>query len=706
MKTHVGGVSRYTSGFEIAKKSPYYDKCRKDRLIKESKDYLPIWTIRVGADRRFNFLEEKIGGKKKGRTQINWTSARINMLQEMRSMKTRLVELEKGDALEPKSRLRIGEMDRIYQEFKKDYRLNEKKEHKNLVGIGQVVHPSQLRIKSATKFSIFRATTNSKAKRPNEIEVKGGLRKKWIEYGEPKEKYFILKKLGSGSFGTVYLVKNSKGKKFALKILDKSNNACTVKRIVNEFNIIRGLNHPNIIKVYDIGETIPKGKMGKDQGFLIIRFEYFEGESLDKAIPKNGLSRKLGNQVKNQVLEALKYGHQNGLYHLDIKPANILYHCDKKTGKVTIKIVDYGLSIRLPGKGRSGIRENQVGWAFGTPQYMSRRVAKGGRLVASKRSVYKFGLAQADAFSFALTMFKVLTGLVPGGGEKKPIKYYGTFPVSVHIKAAKKYLKDDPVNRDFIVRLLNCYKTNLALADLTEIDRLSEFKVSKTRRYKGYPPAVLFGRYMDGEYYVKAPVLKQLNKLSKGSKNVKFSVQKRQGFIDEMKSLLNEIKMLFKKGQMTFDNDSRKALNGFAKDYNYYKDNQARKKRAYIMSQKNKLETQITKFKKYKGINFEQFSKKVFFGWNRNTEEYFVHKHTISKLKYLSRQLEELEDVIFWNKSKVKYLTKMENLLDAIYENFPDFLDSDSNADLNEMKDLYDVHFSRLEYLLKKERKK
>jgi len=186
------------------------------------------------------------------------------------------------------------------------------------------------------------------------------------------DKFRIIEKLGSGAFGEVLLVKDVQAKeKRALKKLDKLS-----KSAENEFLILRSLNHPNLVRVYDL---IKEGDK------VYISQEYVQGVSLDKYQDQNppvagrrphlGAPAQLNTKSKYsnsklsgswdldleilvQICRALAFLHNKGIIHGDIKPGNILIQ-EPRTNlqDPIVKLIDFGLSkMQKTGweRGRSG----------------------------------------------------------------------------------------------------------------------------------------------------------------------------------------------------------------------------------------------------------------------------------------------------------------------------------------------------------------
>ena len=151
--------------------------------------------------------------------------------------------------------------------------------------------------------------------------------------------YENTKKLGKGSFGKVFQVRNkTTNKLYACKKISKLNwSNPTFKK---EIEILMRLDHPNIIKLYEVFES--------DNSIYLIMEECFGGELFDKIlqrIKKNSLyNEKEACKIMQQVIGAIEYCHNNGIVHRDLKPENLLYLKAGEEEDNPIKIADFGLS--------------------------------------------------------------------------------------------------------------------------------------------------------------------------------------------------------------------------------------------------------------------------------------------------------------------------------------------------------------------------
>jgi serine/threonine protein kinase len=204
-------------------------------------------------------------------------------------------------------------------------------------------------------------------------------------------RYEILGKLGEGAMGVVYRARDSAiGRVVALKMLSAELGAEDElhARFRREAEAIGRLSHPNIVTVYDLGES---------EGQLYMAMELLEGDDLRSLIERQ-VDVPLADRVRIlvQICEAVAYAHSRGVVHRDIKPANIVV-----TSAARVKILDFGLA-------RVATRATitRKGMILGTPDYMAPEQAMG--KAVDRRS---------DVFSSGSVFYEFLTGEKPFKGK-------------------------------------------------------------------------------------------------------------------------------------------------------------------------------------------------------------------------------------------------------------------------------------------------
>src|SRR6478752_2562603 len=215
--------------------------------------------------------------------------------------------------------------------------------------------------------------------------------------------YKISKRIGTGGMGEVYLATDmTAGRKAALKLLPTrfTGDAERLKRFQQEAHAVVGLNHPNILTIYEIGE---------DHSTHYIASELIEGETLRQHLTHGRIEVGEAIDVAIQVASALAAAHNAGIIHRDIKPENIMLRPDSY-----VKVLDFGIAKlaeqevppTTPRDEALLLVETNLGSILGTVRYMSPEQARGAPV--DKRT---------DIWSFGVVLYEMVTGHVPFTGD-------------------------------------------------------------------------------------------------------------------------------------------------------------------------------------------------------------------------------------------------------------------------------------------------
>ncbi len=187
-----------------------------------------------------------------------------------------------------------------------------------------------------------------------------------------KDTYRVLRKLGEGGMGSVYLAEHcSIGKKVAIKVLGDAylHRPELSERFLREARAAAMIESDHVIEIHDFGTT-PDGA-----AFFVM--EYLQGEDLAHLLAREGaLPWTRVRPILLQLCAALQAAHDRGIYHRDIKPENC-YRLTRSGDGDTIKILDFGIAKVLTDEADGGKQLTRTGMIFGTPDYMSPEQAQG-----------------------------------------------------------------------------------------------------------------------------------------------------------------------------------------------------------------------------------------------------------------------------------------------------------------------------------------
>ena len=211
--------------------------------------------------------------------------------------------------------------------------------------------------------------------------------------------YKILERIGTGGMGEVYLASDiTAGRKAALKFLPMrfTGDAERLMRFQQEARAVVGLNHPNILTVYEIGE---------DESSHYVASELIEGETLRQHLARGRMGLDEALDVAIQVAIALAAAHQAGIVHRDIKPENIMLRPDGY-----VKVLDFGIAklaeqevpATMVEEEALLLVETNLGSILGTVRYMSPEQARGAPVDKC-----------SDIWSLGVVLYEMVSGQAP-----------------------------------------------------------------------------------------------------------------------------------------------------------------------------------------------------------------------------------------------------------------------------------------------------
>ncbi len=225
-----------------------------------------------------------------------------------------------------------------------------------------------------------------------ELAPTATIQTKLVKVGEKlADRFLIERELGAGGMGAVYLAQDEQlGEPVALKVIAGLSmfDPHATERLRREASAARRVSHPNVVRLYDIGEA---------DGLLFLSMEYISGTSLGESLDRHGsLPLEQTRAIVAQICKGLEAAHDAGVVHRDLKPGNVLIDEQQQ-----VKIIDFGLA-RLPQQ--KGL--TATGVIVGTPEYMAPEQIRGGPVDQ-----------RCDIYSLGAILFHALTGSPPFSGD-------------------------------------------------------------------------------------------------------------------------------------------------------------------------------------------------------------------------------------------------------------------------------------------------
>jgi serine/threonine protein kinase len=251
------------------------------------------------------------------------------------------------------------------------------------------------------------------------------------------DRYEILDEIGQGAMATVYKAYDPRiSRELAIKVLrpEHTVNAEFLSRFLRETRAVGKLNHPNIIKIYDVGEF-------ENQPYIAM--ELLTGQFLDQFMDSgHRFSVEEIINIATQLSSALDCAHSNGVIHRDIKPANIAWSEKNKR----IILTDFGIA-RI--ENIEATQSTLIGQVLGTPKYMSPEQILGKHIDG-----------RTDLFSLGVVLYQLVTGQKPFSGntlasltfqitqqDPPPVDQYAPETPTALVQIVQKLLKKDPNDR-------------------------------------------------------------------------------------------------------------------------------------------------------------------------------------------------------------------------------------------------------------------
>jgi serine/threonine-protein kinase len=213
------------------------------------------------------------------------------------------------------------------------------------------------------------------------------------------DRYLVLRKLGEGGMGQVYLAEHVKmGRRSAIKVMHPAmvHDPDAIARFNREAANAARITHQHVCAIYDFGET--------PEGLIYLAMELVDGEPLTELLEREGvLAPERAGRIFLQVAEALQAAHDLGIVHRDLKPDNIMLARGRGGEGDVVKVVDFGIAKAAPGAGDDASQKvTKTGLVVGTPEFMSPEQLAGDPVDG-----------RSDLYALGLVLFRMLTGKLP-----------------------------------------------------------------------------------------------------------------------------------------------------------------------------------------------------------------------------------------------------------------------------------------------------
>ncbi|MBC5823922.1 MAG: serine/threonine protein kinase [Candidatus Eremiobacteraeota bacterium] len=256
-------------------------------------------------------------------------------------------------------------------------------------------------------------------------------------------RYRIVERIGKGGMGDIFLaVDHVLEREVAVKILTDTSDEVS-RRFLIEARSMARLNHPNIVAVYDVG-------VDREVSYIIL--EHVSGSAMAN-LDLGGISLDDAVGLTIQLLQALRYAHDRGVLHRDIKPGNIML-----TDDLTLKVMDFGLARRLS----DATNSSQSGEIVGTVAYLP-----------PERFLGKPGDRTADLYSVGVVLYELLCGRLPFRDDSADLVAIMSAHINESPAPPRRFNPAIPVGlNDAVMRLLHADPAQRYPDAASAIDRL------------------------------------------------------------------------------------------------------------------------------------------------------------------------------------------------------------------------------------------
>lgn len=269
-------------------------------------------------------------------------------------------------------------------------------------------------------------------------------------------RYELIEKIGDGGMAVVYKAKDRLLNRYvAVKILrsEFTRDAQFIESFRKESQAAAGLQHPNIVNVYDVG---------KEGNIYFIVMELIDGRPLSDIIEENGpLDYRNVIEIGKQVAAALSLAHKNHIIHRDVKPHNIMITKDG-----VAKLADFGIAKAISSS--TIVNKDEGGQVMGSVHYFSPEQARG-----------KYVDEKSDVYSLGIVLYEMLTGEVPFDGDNQV--EIALMHINEDIKPPSQIIDNvPPALEKIILKATDKYQTNryenaeVMFEDLNNVDFLSK----------------------------------------------------------------------------------------------------------------------------------------------------------------------------------------------------------------------------------------